>query len=159
MVHWRIDVVIVTLVAAIGTGAAALAAWQDQLTRQIPDRYSSVVAISALAGFWVGASTGPYDYRLVPMIGGAMIFGGPWLVAHLVSPRALGFGDVKLSLGLGLHLGWWGRGAPLLAFWATGAIFALVVAGRGRPYGRSVAFGPPLVGGSVLGAILSWALI
>ena len=27
-------------------------------------------------------------------------------VAHLVSPRGMGFGDVKLSLLLGLHLGW-----------------------------------------------------
>lgn len=28
------------------------------------------------------------------------------LTAHLVSPRGLGFGDVKLGLLLGLHLGW-----------------------------------------------------
>lgn len=28
------------------------------------------------------------------------------LIAHLVSPRGMGFGDVKLALLLGLHLGW-----------------------------------------------------
>ncbi len=28
------------------------------------------------------------------------------LIAHLISPRGMGFGDVKLALLLGLHLGW-----------------------------------------------------
>ncbi len=28
------------------------------------------------------------------------------LIAHLVSPRGMGFGDVKLSLLLGMHIGW-----------------------------------------------------
>lgn len=28
------------------------------------------------------------------------------LIAHLISPRGMGFGDVKLSLLLGLHIGW-----------------------------------------------------
>lgn len=37
---------------------------------------------------------------------GSLGFFGLLLVAHAISPRGLGFGDVKLALLLGLHLGW-----------------------------------------------------
>ena len=37
---------------------------------------------------------------------GAAVYFTLLLVAHLVSPRGMGFGDVKLSLLLGLHIGW-----------------------------------------------------
>jgi len=37
---------------------------------------------------------------------GALAYFTLLLVAHLVSPRGMGFGDVKLSLLLGLHIGW-----------------------------------------------------
>ena len=37
---------------------------------------------------------------------GALGYFGLLLVAHLISPRGMGFGDVKLALLLGLHLGW-----------------------------------------------------
>ena len=33
---------------------------------------------------------------------------GLLLVAHLVSPRGMGFGDVKLALLMGMFLGWLG---------------------------------------------------
>ena len=37
---------------------------------------------------------------------GALAYFSLLLIAHLVSPRGMGFGDVKLSLLLGLHIGW-----------------------------------------------------
>ncbi len=37
---------------------------------------------------------------------GALAYFTLLLMAHLVSPRGMGFGDVKLSLLLGLHIGW-----------------------------------------------------
>jgi leader peptidase (prepilin peptidase)/N-methyltransferase len=39
-------------------------------------------------------------------LGGMALYGGFLLVMHLISPRGMGFGDVKLALLLGLHLGW-----------------------------------------------------
>jgi leader peptidase (prepilin peptidase)/N-methyltransferase len=39
---------------------------------------------------------------------GALAFFGVLFVTHLVSPRGMGFGDVKLALLLGLYLGWLG---------------------------------------------------
>ena len=45
---------------------------------------------------------------------------------NLASPRLLGFGDVRLSLVLGLSLGWLGVGYVLLGFFAANLIGAVV---------------------------------
>ena len=45
---------------------------------------------------------------------------------NLASPRLLGFGDVRLSLVLGLALGWLGVGYVLLGFFAANLIGAVV---------------------------------
>jgi leader peptidase (prepilin peptidase)/N-methyltransferase len=45
---------------------------------------------------------------------------------NLASPRLLGFGDVRLSVVLGLSLGWLGIGYVLLGFFAANLIGAVV---------------------------------
>jgi leader peptidase (prepilin peptidase)/N-methyltransferase len=53
-----------------------------------------------------------------------------WFVAffvlNFVSPRLLGFGDVRLSLVLGFGLGWFGVGYVLLGFFASNLIGAVI---------------------------------
>ena len=49
-----------------------------------------------------------------------------FFVMNLVSPRSLGFGDVRLSPLLGLALGWLGVGAVLLGFFTANVVGALV---------------------------------
>jgi prepilin signal peptidase PulO-like enzyme (type II secretory pathway) len=52
-----------------------------------------------------------------------------WAISH---GRWLGFGDVKLALGLGLVLGWqFGLSALVLAFW-IGAVVGLILIGWGK---------------------------
>ncbi|MER6344607.1 prepilin peptidase [Streptomyces sp. NPDC001595] len=88
---------------------------------------------------------------------GALGLGGGYLVLFLVNPAGLGFGDVKLAVGMGAALGWYGWSAVLLGAFAgflLGALYAgmLVVLGRaGR--GTAIAFGPFLLAGAYLGLL------
>lgn len=87
-----------------------------------------------------------------------------YFVMAIFSPD-LGFGDVKLAAVAGAFGGWFGWGAVLLGFGAGWASFAIVgmvmLATRRRERRGSLAFGPFLILGAVLGvfwagAFLSW---
>jgi len=74
---------------------------------------------------------------------------------HLVSPRSMGFGDVKLAFVLGLVLGWLGWSELVLGLFCgflAGAVVGLaliVLRHRGRkdhlPFGPFLAFGTLIV--------------
>jgi leader peptidase (prepilin peptidase)/N-methyltransferase len=84
---------------------------------------------------------------------------------HLVSPRAMGFGDVKLAFVLGLDLGWLGVGETVLGL-VLGFLYAAVVgvvllATRLRTRKDHVPFGPFMAAGALTAvyvgsAILDW---
>jgi leader peptidase (prepilin peptidase)/N-methyltransferase len=90
---------------------------------------------------------------------GAVALSAVYLLVHLVSPTAMGAGDVKLALGLGALTGCFGAdvwflaalGAPLLT-----AATAVVVAVRRRS-GPSVPHGPSMCLASI--AALSLAVL
>jgi leader peptidase (prepilin peptidase)/N-methyltransferase len=91
---------------------------------------------------------------------------GAWLallILHLISPRGMGFGDVRLSAVIGMFLGWIGLGrVPLGLF--LGFLLATVVSlpllilrrkGRKDP----VPFGPFLAAGATLAMFFGGPLI
>lgn len=90
------------------------------------------------------------------VLGGAAMYVF-YLVLHLVQPKGMGYGDVKLSGVLGLYTAWLGWGP-----WAVGLFFGflfggawgivLLVSGRGGRKTR-VPFGPFMLAG-VLAAVL-----
>ena len=95
---------------------------------------------------------------------GSATFFGILLVFHLISPRGMGFGDVKLGLVLGLFTGWLAptqlAQAPYLAVIAMffggiiGVVMGFVVAlSRGRK--AAFPFGPALCAGAYLVVLLS----
>jgi leader peptidase (prepilin peptidase)/N-methyltransferase len=95
---------------------------------------------------------------------GAATFFGILLVFHLISPRGMGFGDVKLGLMLGLFTGWLAPTqlveAPYLAVIAMffGGIIGVVMGfGVALSRGRKAAFpfGPALCAGAYLVVLLS----
>jgi leader peptidase (prepilin peptidase)/N-methyltransferase len=77
-----------------------------------------------------------------------------FLLLALVSPGALGFGDVKLAGLLGLYLGYLGAGRLALGLAAgvlLGAVAALaLLAARRAGWRTQLAYGPALLAGSVL---------
>lgn len=78
----------------------------DMYVYRLPDRLvfpsigvSAVVMVVAAFGL-------DYPKALTRALLGMVLYGGMLFVLHLISPRGMGFGDVKLALLLGLHLGW-----------------------------------------------------
>ncbi|HEX2213382.1 MAG TPA: A24 family peptidase [Mycobacterium sp.] len=115
----------------MGVGLAAVAAvWlaalgiYDIRQRRLPNRLTLPGAAAVLL---VAAVSG----RGWPALAGALALFGLYLAVHLVSPTAMGAGDVKLALGVGALTGAFGvdvwvlaaLGAPALtALWATATV-------------------------------------
>lgn len=90
---------------------------------------------------------------------GAFLFFALLFVSHLISPRGMGFGDVKFALLLGLHLGWtagstyrgWAAVMQLVFFalllaCVIGIVLGLLI-GVLRRKGRDIAPDPEAVDG------------
>jgi leader peptidase (prepilin peptidase)/N-methyltransferase len=96
---------------------------------------------------------------------GSLVAGFAMLVVHVIQPRGMGAGDVKLALVLGLFLGWlsWGHVALglFLGFLLGAVIGLLLIAVGGRSRKDAVPFAPFLAAGSLLAVlagtpILDW---
>lgn len=147
---------------ALATGLVAVAT-TDLLVMRIPTRFvwSTLAAVITGAGY-VALVDGP-GRRLAGLVVGGAVVGGFLLVLHLISPRSLGFGDVRLGTLVGAAVGWsaWrpdhavvgsvqGAANALLLAGLVGAVAGgvlLVIRRRDRPF----PFGPALaLGGMVV---------
>jgi len=125
--------------------------WIDVERLLLPKRivYPLLVMVSGLL-LMAAAATHAWHQYLVAVSCGAGWFAF-FFVMHAISPRLLGFGDVRLGPVLGVSLGWLGIGYVLLGFFAAnliGAIVGLVLIGTKRlgrgdriPYGVFLALG------------------
>lgn len=127
-------VLIFSLVVAVGT---------DISHREIPDSISlgasALLLVLALAG------------RNWPaLVGGVLLFSILFLIA-VASRGGMGGGDIKLSLAIGLALGWQlGLVALFLAFLAGGLLATVLMLFRRAKGKAEVPFGPFLASGAVL---------
>jgi leader peptidase (prepilin peptidase)/N-methyltransferase len=129
---------------------------------RIPTRFVYVTAGLVLAGAAAVAVVHGSPDRLVGAAVGAVVYGGFLLVLHLVSPRSLGFGDVRLATLIGAAVGWcaWRLDHPWLApvqgvlnaallagvVGSLAGLVLMVVRGRDRPF----PFGPALALGGLV---------
>ena len=80
----------------------------------LPNRIVYPLAVVTIALLALAAiADGHGDAFVRALLAGLVAFGA-FLVLHLISPRSMGFGDVKLSFTLGLALGWIGWGEVFL---------------------------------------------
>lgn len=135
---------------------------------RIPDRV--VFPSLAISSVLIALATiieGADPLVLRNAVAGSIFYFGLLLLPHLIYPRGMGFGDVKLALLLGLFLGWIAPGGiqvVSLVMWAlmlgsglgvlAGVGFAIV---RGRR--AEFPFGPALALGCLLAITFSDALV
>ncbi len=164
VVGWSVALV---PVLALVAGAVAMSA-VDLAVMRIPTRFVYTTGGAVVVGLGLAALVdGPAD-RLVGAAVGAAAFGGFLLVPHLISPRSMGFGDVRLATLAGAVVGWcaWQEAHPVLApvqavlyagllagvvgSVAGGAL--LIVRGRDQPF----PFGPAVAAGGVVVALAAF---
>ena len=130
----------------------------DLAVHRLPDRVTlPAYAVVTTALLVDAVALGTWPALLRALLAGTAAFGLA-AAAAVLSPRGLGFGDVKLLGLLGLVLGWVGWGALLagvLLGLVTGAAASLTLIAAGRAGWRTaLPFGPPLLVGAVLALAL-----
>ena len=131
---------------------AAAAAVVDARTGRLPNALVFATLVPPVAVLSGELLTGHGGSAFVSLAAGAVVFAGPILVVHLVSPAAMGFGDVKLAAALGATLGLVDPRAGLVALClATAGTAAVGLVARRS----SMPLGPGLVVGAAGALILA----
>ncbi|MET0894820.1 MAG: A24 family peptidase [Acidimicrobiia bacterium] len=96
------------------------------------------------------------------LLGGLVAF-ACFFVLHMVSPRSMGFGDVKLSFVLGLSLGYLGWGEVFvglfLGFLYGAVIGIILIVVRARDRKQALPFGPFMAAGALTAILVGDAII
>ncbi|MFE9767831.1 prepilin peptidase [Streptomyces sp. NPDC005808] len=130
----------------------------DYKVQRLPDALTLPLAAAALALLGVAAAVPEHAGDWLTALFGALALGGAYFVLFLINPNGMGFGDVKLALGLGAVLGWYGWSTVFLGTFAGFLLGALYGAGLvvARRAGRktSIPFGPFLIAGAYVGLLI-----
>jgi leader peptidase (prepilin peptidase) / N-methyltransferase len=146
------------LAAACWLAACAVPlAFIDAAVRRLPDRLTIPAYAGTAALLLAAAVSGHWPTLLRAALGG-LALAGFYLALLLISPSAMGLGDVKLAASLGTLLAWFGW-RPLIAGGFAGFLLAglfavaLVVSGRATRK-QQIPFGPFMILGAFLVILL-----
>ncbi|MEU4199772.1 A24 family peptidase [Streptomyces sp. NPDC045470] len=157
LVVWLAVVPVAVLLAAVDWRVRRL---PDVLTLPLAAGLVAMLGLVALggggAGVWGGALLGGFG------------LGGFYFVLYLVNPAGMGLGDVKLAIGLGVTLGWYGwailitgafLGLLLGALYGCGLLLRRARGAEARNDGPEPAmpYGPFMIVGALLGVLLGAA--
>lgn len=139
--------------AAVGVALAFI----DLDVHRLPDPIVlPSYAVGALLLALPAAVEGDWGAYLRAWLGGGALFGFYFVLA-VVQPEGMGFGDVKLSGVLGLHLAWLGWGELLvggfLGFLLGGVYGLLLVLTRRATRRSAIPFGPFMLLGTLLAVL------
>lgn len=130
----------------------------DFKVQRLPDVLTLSLAAAATVLLGVAAAVPEHAGDWLTALFGALALGGGYFVLFLINPNGMGFGDVKLALGLGAVLGWYGWSVVFLGTFAGFLLGALYGAGLvvARRAGRksSIPFGPFLIAGAYAGLLV-----
>jgi len=129
----------------------------------LPNRIVYPMTLALLVLFTLAAALDDDWGALGRGVSAGLIAFAAYFVLHLVSPRSMGFGDVKLSFGLGLALGWLGWGELLLGLFLGffyGAVIGIVLmVVRRRNRKQAIPFGPFMAAGALTSILVGAPVI
>lgn len=154
--HWAVAVAL----CALAVGGALLVA-VDQAVLRLPDAIVWPTTGGVLVMLLVAAiATGDWG-RFGTAVLAMVVVGIGYFALAWIAPSSLGLGDVKLSIVLGLALGWFGWRAVLFGILGGFLVFALValalLASRRTSLRSELPFGPWMILGAALG--LAWVTV
>ncbi|MFD5948844.1 prepilin peptidase [Streptomyces collinus] len=130
----------------------------DFRVRRLPDPLTLPFAGAALALLGLTALVPEHAGHWTTAVLGSLALGGGYFVLFLINPAGMGFGDVKLALGTGAALGWYGWPTVMLGTFAgflLGALYgAALVITRRADRKTAIPFGPFLITGALLGLLV-----
>ncbi|MGW1806349.1 prepilin peptidase [Streptomyces sp. NPDC002078] len=150
----RPELAVWLLLAPVGVLLAVV----DFRVQRLPDPLTLPLAAAALALLGLVALLPEHAGDWLTALYGALALGAGYYALYRINPAGMGFGDVKLAVGMGAVLGWYGWSTVLLGTFAgflLGALYgaALVVVRRaGRK--TAIPFGPFLLAGAFAGLLI-----
>jgi leader peptidase (prepilin peptidase)/N-methyltransferase len=123
--------------------------------------YPTLLGVAVV--FVVAAAVNQQWHRLFVAALCSLAWFAIFFVMNLVSPRSLGFGDVRLSPLLGLSLGWLGVGDVILGFFTANVVGAVVgvtlIATKKMKRDQPVPYGVFLATGTIFAVLLGPLLL
>ncbi|KPI01071.1 peptidase A24A prepilin type IV [Actinobacteria bacterium OK074] len=130
----------------------------DFRVQRLPDVLTLPLAALALALLGAAALAPEHAGHWPNALYGGLALGGAYFVLFLINPNGMGFGDVKLGLGLGTVLGWYGWPTVVLGTFAgfllAGLYGGALVAARRAGRKTAIAFGPFMIAGAFVGVLI-----
>jgi leader peptidase (prepilin peptidase)/N-methyltransferase len=137
---------------------AVLLALIDHRVHRLPDVLTLPLAAATLALLGIAAALPADAGSWFTALFGGLALGAAYLVLYLINPSGMGFGDVKLALGLGTALGWYGWAVLVTGAFAGilyGAVYGLgMVALRRAGRKTAIPLGPFMLAGAFTGLVL-----
>jgi leader peptidase (prepilin peptidase) / N-methyltransferase len=131
--------------------SSTIAAFTDAAMDRIPDQLVIIAVIPIAIALAIAIAGGNGADALPGIALGTLGLAGPVLVAHVVSPGSMGFGDVKLAAALGAAVGLVDPRSSLAALCIASGTTAVVALVRHR---STIPFGPGLVLGAASALVL-----
>ncbi|MFF8725663.1 prepilin peptidase [Streptomyces sp. NPDC015171] len=150
----RPELAVWLLLAPVGVLLAAV----DFRVHRLPDPLTLPLAAAALALLGLAAALPEHAGHWTTALYGALALGAGYYALYRLNPGGMGFGDVKLAVGTGAVLGWYGWSAVLLGTFAgflLGALYGgVLVLARRADRKSAVPFGPFLLAGALAGLLI-----
>lgn len=134
----------------------------DIRSHRLPNSLTASLFVAVAAVLAVTTLVDPEGHPVPGLVRaaiGALVYVGVTLLIHLLSPPALGLGDVKLAASLGLVLAWFSWNALLVGILAgfilAGLAAALLLLLRRVERRGEIAMGPYLIAGTLMTMLAS----